>query len=34
MGLPNIRKFSDDFEIISIVGKGTTLRSVIKIGGK
>ena len=34
MGLPNIKKFSDDFEIISIVGKGTTLKSVIKIGGK
>jgi len=31
MGLPNIKKFSDEFEIISIVGKGTTLKSVIKI---
>ena len=31
MGLPNIKKFSDEFEIISIVGKGTTLKSVIRI---
>ena len=31
MGLPNIKKFSDEFEIVSIVGKGTTLKSVIKI---
>lgn len=31
MGLPNIRKNSDNFEISSIVGKGTKLRFAINI---
>ena len=26
MGLPNIKKYSDNFEIESIVGKGTTVK--------
>ena len=34
MGLPNIKKFSDVFEINSEVGKGTTLKSIIKIQEK
>lgn len=37
MGLPNIKRNSDTFEIESEVGKGTTLRStvfLIKIKGK
>ena len=33
MGLANIKKFSDVFEISSEVNKGTRLRSVIRIGG-
>lgn len=32
MGLSNIKKFSDDFEIISEVDKGTRLKMIIKIG--
>ncbi len=31
MGLPNIKKFSDTFEIESEIGKGTIIRSMIKI---
>jgi serine/threonine-protein kinase RsbT len=34
MGLPNIRKFSDVFEINSEMGKGTTVKSIIKISQK
>lgn len=34
MGLSNIKKFSDVFEIKSDVGKGTYVRSVINIDGK
>lgn len=34
MGLPNIKKFSDRFEISSEIGKGTTLTSMIKINWK
>ena len=29
MGLPNVKKFSDEFDIQSIEGKGTTVKSVI-----
>ena len=31
MGLSNIKRYSDDSEMSSVVGKGTYLRSVIKI---
>jgi len=31
MGLSNIKKYSDEFEISSEVGKGTRLKSIIKI---
>ncbi len=31
MGLPNIKRVSDEFEIISEVGKGTTVKSIIKL---
>ena len=31
MGLPNIKRVSDEFEISSELGKGTTVRSMIKI---
>jgi anti-sigma regulatory factor (Ser/Thr protein kinase) len=31
MGLPNIKKFSDVFEIHSETGQGTVVRSIIKI---
>lgn len=34
MGLPNIKKFSDVFEIASEVGKGTTLKISININWK
>jgi serine/threonine-protein kinase RsbT len=34
MGLPNIRKFSDVFEINSEIGRGTTVRSIINITKK
>jgi serine/threonine-protein kinase RsbT len=34
MGLPNIKKFSDVFEINSEVGKGTTVKSIIKFTEK
>jgi serine/threonine-protein kinase RsbT len=34
MGLPNIKKFSDIFEINSEVGKGTTVKSIIIIHKK
>lgn len=34
MGLSNIGKFSDFFEIQSDVGKGTYLKSIININGK
>ena len=30
MGLPNIKRNADEFEIETEVGKGTTLRTVIK----
>jgi anti-sigma regulatory factor (Ser/Thr protein kinase) len=33
MGLPNIKKFSDIFEIKSEVGEGTYLKSIIRING-
>ncbi len=33
MGLPNIKKFSDTFEIQSEIGKGTVIKSIIKIKG-
>ncbi|MFY9398154.1 MAG: ATP-binding protein [Desulfomonilia bacterium] len=33
MGLSNIKKFSDVFEITSEVGEGTHLRSVVKLNG-
>jgi len=29
MGLPNIKKYSDELEIETELGKGTTLRAVI-----
>jgi len=31
MGLPNMRKFSDEFEIDSIIGKGTKVRMVVRL---
>jgi len=31
MGLPNMKKFSDTFEINSVVGKGTKVRMVIRL---
>lgn len=31
MGLPNMKKFSDTFEITSVVGKGTKVRMVINL---
>lgn len=34
MGLPNMKKFSDVFEITSEIGKGTTLKSIININWK
>ena len=33
MGLPNIRRNSDEFEIASEVGRGTALRSRIRLDG-
>jgi len=33
MGLPNIRKFSDDFEIVSEPGRGTYLKSSVMLNG-
>ena len=32
MGLPNIKKYSDDFDIHSEVGKGTTLSITVYAG--
>jgi serine/threonine-protein kinase RsbT len=34
MGLANIRKFSDVFEISSVLGEGTNLKSVVLLNGK
>jgi serine/threonine-protein kinase RsbT len=34
MGLSNIRKSSDEFDLSSVPGKGTYLRSVILLNGK
>jgi serine/threonine-protein kinase RsbT len=34
MGLPNMKKNSDVFEIISAVGQGTRLRMVFHLGGR
>jgi anti-sigma regulatory factor (Ser/Thr protein kinase) len=34
MGLANIRKFSDVFEISSVPGEGTNLKSVVLLNGK
>ena len=31
MGLPNMKKYSDDLKIESIIGKGTTLRMLVYI---
>ena len=31
LGLPNIKKNSDEFEISSTVGQGTTLRYTVRI---
>jgi len=33
MGLSNIKKFSDIFEITSDVGQGTRLKSIVKLNG-
>ncbi|MGC9490695.1 MAG: ATP-binding protein [Thermovirgaceae bacterium] len=33
MGLPNIKKYSDELEIDTEPGRGTTLRAVIYLGG-
>ncbi len=34
MGLPNVKRVSDEFNIISEIGKGTTVQSIIKIERK
>jgi anti-sigma regulatory factor (Ser/Thr protein kinase) len=34
MGLCNIKKFSDIFELTSVVGKGTYLRCIVKLNGQ
>ena len=34
MGLSNIKKFSDVFELTSEIGKGTRLKSVVKLNGQ
>ncbi len=34
MGLPNIRRSTDRFEIESVPGKGTTLRYEVRLNGK
>ncbi len=31
MGLPNMKKYSDDMEIDTVLGKGTTIRMVVNI---
>ncbi|GLC79467.1 ATP-binding protein [Lacrimispora brassicae] len=31
MGLPNMKKYSDDMEIDTVIGKGTTIRMVVNI---
>ena len=31
MGLPNMQKYSDDMEIDTVIGKGTTIRMVVNI---
>lgn len=34
MGLPNMKKYTDQLEIESVVGEGTTLRMLIRAGGQ
>lgn len=33
MGLPNMKKYSDEMEIDTKIGEGTTITMVVKIGG-
>lgn len=33
MGLPNMKKYSDEMEINTRIGEGTTITMVVKIGG-
>ncbi len=33
MGLPNMKKYSDEMEIDSRIGEGTTITMTVKIGG-
>ena len=33
MGLPNMKKYSDDMSINSVVGKGTTVTMIVKNPG-
>ncbi|MDI7246295.1 MAG: anti-sigma regulatory factor [Bacillota bacterium] len=34
LGLPNMKRYSDEFRIESVVGRGTSVRMVIKIASK